>query len=154
MTLRGPNGSGLMSPCGNAQLARIARVVVRRVGLPLLGVDDDEVDEDAGNPDLLAGQRAAPRHPLHLHDDDAAGAPRRLRHREHLAEHRFLLHRHVAVLVGGRAAQERDVDRHRLEEQPLLAGEVDDLDEIGRRARALPRALLARIDERVEARSW
>ena len=43
------------------------------------------------------------------------------------------------------------VDRHRLEEQPFLAGEVDHLDEVRRRARALPRALLPRIDERVEA---
>ena len=127
---------------------------MRRVGLPLLRIDDDEIDEDAGNLHVLGRQRIASRHALDLHDDDAAGAPRRLRHRQHLAEHGLLLHRDVAVLVGGRAAQERDVDRHRLEEQPFLAGEVDHLDEIGRRARALPRALLARVDERVEARSW
>ena len=107
----------------DAQLARIARVVVGRVGLALLAVDDDEVDEDAGDLHVLGGSVPRSRHALDLHDDDAARAARRLRHREHLAEHRLLLHRHVAVLVGRRAAQERDVDRHRLEEQPLLAGE-------------------------------
>ncbi len=97
------------------------------------------------------GQRAATRHALHLDDHDSACAPRRLRHRQHLSEHRLLFHRHVSILVRGRSAQEGDVDRHRLEEEPFLAGEIDDLDEIRRRARALPRTLLAGIDERVES---
>ena len=69
-------------------------------------------------------------------------------------KHGLLLHRDVAVLVGGRAAQERDVDRERLEEQPFLAGEGHDLDEVGG-VRGLCRPPpLARIDEGVQARSW
>ena len=34
---------------------------------------------------------------------------------------RLALHRDVAVLVGGRAADHRDVDREGVEQQPLLA---------------------------------
>ena len=43
----------------NAQLAGIAGIVVGRVRLALLGIDDDEVDEDARDLHLLGGQRAA-----------------------------------------------------------------------------------------------
>ena len=85
-----------------------------------------------------------------MHDDDAAGLPRRLRHGEHFAQHGLLFHRHVAILVRGRTAQERNVDGHRFEEQPFLAGQVDHFHEIRRRARALPRPLLSWIDERVQ----
>jgi hypothetical protein len=68
-----PSPRGARSPCavraaaaviasfGDAQLARVARVVVGRVGLALLGVDDDEVDEDARDLHVLAVQRVAPR---------------------------------------------------------------------------------------------
>ena len=80
------------------------------------------------------------------------GAPGRLRHRQHLAKHGLLFHRHVAILVGGRTAQKCDVDRHRLEEQPFLPGEGDDFYEIQWRTGTLPGALLSWIDETVESR--
>ena len=48
-------------------------------------------------------------------------------------------------------AKERHADRHGLEEEPLFAIELDDLDKVRRRARALPRALLSRVDEGIEA---
>src|SRR5437867_7968784 len=96
----------------NAQLSGIAWIVVRRVGLPLFSIDDHEVDEDARDLDLLAGQRAAARHALHLHDHDAASAPSRLRHRKHFSQYGLLFHRNVAVLVGRRAAQECNADRY------------------------------------------
>ncbi len=123
----------------DAQLARIARVVIGRIGLPLLRIDDHEIDQDAGDLHLLARQRAAPRHALHLHDDDAAEAPRCLRHGQHLAQHRLLLHRDIAVFIGRGAAQKGDADRDGLEEQPFLAADRHHLNEIRRRARALPR---------------
>jgi hypothetical protein len=84
--------------------------------LPLFRIDDDEVDQDARDLHLLRRKRIPSRHPLDLHDDDAARAACRLCHGEHFAENRFLFHRHVAVLVAGRAAQECDVHRDRFEE--------------------------------------
>ena len=134
----------------HAQFAGVARIVIGRVSLTLLRLDDDEVHENAGDLHLLGRQRAAPRHAFHLHDDDAARAPRRLRHREHFAEHGFLFHRDVAVFVGGGAAQQRDIDRERLEAQPFLAVDMHQLDEHLFRRRTLTRALLTRIDERAE----
>ena len=103
-----------------------------------------------GNLDRFRRQRAPLRHALHLHDDEAAAALRGLRHRQHLAEDRLLLHGDVAVLVRGRAAQEADVDRERLVEQELLAPERHELDEVLGRAPALAAAAVARVDEGVE----
>ena len=52
----------------------------------------------------------------------------------------------------GRAADERDVDRERLVEQPFLAVDLEQLDEVlGRHAVELA-ALLARIDEGAQCR--
>ena len=99
----------------------------------------------------LGGKRVALRQPLDLDDDDAALAPAGLRGRQHLAEQRLLLHGDVAVFVGGRAAQQRDVDRERLVAQPFLAIDRHQLDQVLLGAGALPSAQLPRIDEGVQA---
>ena len=69
---------------------------------------------------------------------------------EHLALDRLALHRQVAVLVGGRAADDRDVDRERVEEQPLAAAQRHDLDEVLGRRGVLLAAGLARVDVRAQ----
>jgi hypothetical protein len=117
-----------------AQLAGIGRRIVGAVGLALLGVDHDEVHHHAGDLHLLAGQGAALGQTLDLHDHHAAGTPRRLGHRQHLAVDRLLLHGDVAVLVRRRSAQQRHVDLERLEEEPLLALQRDQLDQVLGRA--------------------
>ena len=131
-------------------LAGIGRIVHGEISLRLLGIDDDEIDQHAGDFHLLGRQRAALGHALDLGDDDAAGAARRLRHRDHLAEHRLVLHGDVAVLVGRGAAHQRDVDMERLEEQIVLVADLDELDEIFGGAFALLAAAVARIDEGIE----
>ena len=118
----------------------------------MLAIDDHEIDEDPGDLHVLSVQRIALCHALHLHDDDAASTPRGLRHRQHFAEDCLFLHRYVAVLIGRRAAQEGDGNRHRLEQKPFFAGKIDHFHEIGGRAGTLPRALVPRVDERIEAR--
>ena len=120
-------------------------------GLGLFGIDHDQVDQHAGDLHLLRRQRAAQRHALDLGDHDAAGVARGLRHRDHLAEHRLMLHRDVAVLVGGGAAHQRDVDMEGLEEQIFLAVDRREFDEVFGRPFALPAAAMARIDEGVQA---
>jgi hypothetical protein len=60
-----------------------------------------------------------------------------------------VLHRDVAVFVGGRAAQQCNVDMERLVPQPFPAVDLDQLDEIFARGRALPAAAVPRIDERM-----
>ena len=119
----------------------------RKVRLGLVRFDHEEVDQHAWNLHLLGRQRAAQRHPLDLYDDDAAGAPRRLRHRDHFAEDRFVLHRHIAVFVGSGAAQQRDVDVKRLEEQAFTAVNIDQFDQILLGHLALSAAAVTRINE-------
>ena len=62
----------------------------------------------------------------------------------------FTLHRHVALLVGGRAAHERHVDRAAGIEQELLALELDDPHHLLRRGCVHPTALDARVNEGAE----
>ena len=49
-------------------------------------------------------------------------------------------------------ADDGDVDRERVEQQPLAAAQRDDLDEVLGRARVLLAAGLARVDVRAQAR--
>ncbi len=98
------------------------------------------------------GQRATPRDALDLDDDGRAEPTGGLGAGQHLAGDRLLLHRHVALLVGGRAAQDHDVERERLEAQPVLAVDAQELDDLLARRLVLSAAELARIDECVEAR--
>ena len=59
---------------------------------------------------------------------------------------RLALHGQVAVLVGGRAADDGHVDREGVEEQPLAAAQRDDLDQVLGGPRVLLAAGLARVD--------
>ena len=62
--------------------------------------------------------------------------------------------RSIVMLPSGSAvvpADERDVDRERLVEQPFLAVDLDQPDELFRRRRVDLAAVLARIDEGAQA---
>ena len=119
---------------GPADGARVVRRVAGDVGLPLVGVDVDVVDERARHPDVAHPQAAAGRELADLGDHDPAAVPRGHRHREHLALDGLALHREVAVLVGGRAADDGDVDGERVEQQPLAAAQGHELDQVLGRA--------------------
>ena len=67
------------------------------------------------------------------------------------AEQRLVLHRDIAVLVGGGPANERNIDRKWLVAQPFLAIDHHQLDQVFLRAGALAAAPLPGIDEGVEA---
>ena len=73
-------------------------------------------------------------------------------HRQHLALDGLALHRQVAILVGGRPADDGDVDREGVVEQPLAAAQGDHLDEVLGRARVLLAAGLTWVHVRAEAR--
>ena len=66
-------------------------------------------------------------------------------------DQRLALHADIAVGVGGGAADDRDVDRDRLVEQPLAAVDLHHPDEIARADRVELAATLARVDEGAEA---
>ncbi len=63
---------------------------------------------------------------------------------------RLLLHRHVALLVGGRAAQDHDVEREGLEAQPVFPVDAQELHDLLLRRLVLAAAELAGIDECME----
>src|SRR5215475_2978784 len=104
-----------------SELARIARAAIRRVGLPLGRIDYNVIDDDPGNLDGARRQNTVLCDPLDLHDHDTASASGCLRHGQHFAGDRFLLHADVAVFIGRRAPQDRDVEFQGFEAQPLFA---------------------------------
>ena len=132
---------------GPSMRAGVVRRVLRDVRLPLVGVDEDVVDQRRRHLHV-AHPEAAPRRQLpNLGDDDPAAVSGGHRHRQHLALDGLALHRQVAVLVGGRAADDGHVDREGVEEQPLATAERDDLDEVlGRSPRSACRR--SRADRR------
>ena len=150
MILRTSSGSGGSGRDRPALCPGVVRRVPGDVGLPLVRLDVDVVDQGAGHLDVAHPQAAARRELADLGDDDAAAVARGHRHRQHLALDGLALHRQVAVLVGGRAADDRDVDREGVEEQPLPAAQRDDLDEVLGRPGVLLAAGLARIDVRAQ----
>ena len=154
MTLRSDIGMGVIIDAGIAELAGERRAV--RLGERLHVVfglfrHDDAVDEDAGDLHLPRVQRPALGDALHLGDDDPARIVHRHRDREAFERERLVLHRDVAVGVGGRAANEADVDRERLVEQVFLAADRHQRDEVFLRARVDLAAAVARVDERADA---
>ena len=114
-------------------------------------VDNDVVDKHAWDLDLALGERAAQRQALDLDDDRGAEPTGRLCGGQHLAGDCLLLHGDIAILIRRRTAQEYDVERERLEAQPLLAVDGDELDKVLPRRRALAGAELARVDEGVKS---
>src|SRR5262249_32616158 len=91
---------------------------------------DHTADEIAGYVDLPRVERAALGDALDLHDDQAAGVARRHGDRQDFEGKRLLFHADVAVGVGGRAADDADVDREGAVEQELLAVDLDQPDDI------------------------
>ena len=132
-------------------LARDRRVVGCLRGLQLVGIDDDVVDQNARHPHVVRLQSAVLDHALDLRDDDAAigaGGHGLLQRAEIGA---LVLIGQVAAFVGAGGADDGDLRRDRREIKPFLAVELFDAhDRVGRR-RIHGAALLARIDERVEA---
>ena len=130
--------------------ARVVGRVLGDVRLPLIGVDIDVVDQRGRDLHVADAQAAAGRELADLCDDDATAVACGHRHGQHLALDRLALHGDVAVLVGGRAPDDGDVDRERVVEQPLAAAQRDDLDELLGRGRVLLATGLARIDVRAQ----
>ena len=146
MILRTSSGSG---GSGRDRLAQGAGVIGRIPGdvrLPLVRIHVDVVDQGARDLHVAHPQAAAGRQLADLGDDDAAGVPGGHGHGQHLALDGLALHREVAVLVGGRAADDRDVDREGVEQQPFAVADRDDLDEVVGRPGVLLAAGLARVD--------
>ena len=111
----------------------------------------DAIDEDARNLHVLRLDRSLRDDALDLRDDDAAVVVRGHRLRQVVEQSAIPLHADVAERVGARAADERDVDRRRLVEQPLLAFDFDELDDVVRRDVVDLAAAESRIDVRMEA---
>ena len=109
--------------------------------------DDDAVDQDARDLDLARVEAAPLGDALDLDDDDAAGVVRGGGDGEHLQREGLLLHRDVAVGIGGRAADDPDIDRERLVEQVVGAADRHQLDDVLGGARVELAAAEARVDE-------
>jgi hypothetical protein len=113
--------------------------------------NDDAVDQNARNLDLARVEAATLGDALDLDDDDAAGVVRGHGDRQHLEREGFFFHRDVAVGIGGRAADDPDVDRERLVEEVLDAADGHQLDELLGRAGVELAAAEARVDECAQA---
>ena len=95
----------------------------------LLG-DHDVIDHDAGNLDFARVQGAALGNAFDLNDDDATRVVRGTGDRDGFQGQRFLFHRHVAIGVGGGAAQEGNMDRIGLVKEVFLAADLHQLDDV------------------------
>lgn len=135
-------------------LAREGRLVVDALGPPaavLVGGLHDVVDHDARYGDVLGVQAARLRQVLDLHDDDAAGVLGGRGDGQPLVHDALVLEGDVALLVGGGAAQDGDVEREASVEQVLLAVELDELAGVLGGLGVHAPALDARVDEGVQA---
>ncbi len=112
--------------------------------------DDDAVDQDARNLDLTRVQAAALGDALDLDDDDAAGIVRGRGDREYLQGEGLLFHRDVAVGVGGRAADDPDIDRKRFVEQVVDSADRHERDQFFGGAGVELAAAKAGVDERAQ----
>ena len=83
------------------------------------------IDEDAGNLDLPWIERTALGYSLHLRDDQPVGIADRHGDGQRFQGKRLLFHRDVAVRIGGRAADDADVDRECAIEEEFLAIDLD-----------------------------
>ena len=106
-------------------LATDGGFIGRLRGLHLFGIERDMVDQGAGHADGLRRQAAIWHHALDLGDDDAAIVARRQCLVQRSQIRAFVLHGQVAIFIGCRAADDGHINRDRLVEEPLLAGEVD-----------------------------
>ena len=113
----------------------------------MLGLgEDDAVDQHAGHLDAARIQRSFGGDPFDLRDDDAARVARRDRQREVLERERLALGGDIAVGISRGPANQRNLDRERLEEQVLAAVDFEHADDVLGRPRVHPSAPVARID--------
>ena len=128
---------------------RIGVVVGRAVGLQVVlrRRHDDAVDEHARDRDLARRERVRRGDALDLRDHEPARVLRRHRGSEVVEKQRLPLHGDVAGGIGRGAAHERDLDREGLVEEPGLAAQLDELDELLGRAGVELAAAEARVDE-------
>src|SRR5450631_1580606 len=136
-----------------AEFAGVGRVVLGNNRLPVLMRfgHDDAVHEDARDLHLPRRQRAALGDALHLGNDDTVAVLGRHRHGEVTEGERFALHGDIAEGVGGAAADEGDVDAADLVEQPLLAADFDEFDDVLGGGGIDPTTAVAWINEGVQA---
>jgi hypothetical protein len=109
--------------------------------------DDDVVDKNARNFHVFGMQRVSRGEILGLRDNDPVAVVCSLGERKLLEQERLVIQRHVSVLIGGRASDERDVDRKSLVEEILLAFAFHNLDVVLGRDGVHPSAFDARGDE-------
>jgi hypothetical protein len=113
--------------------------------------NDDAVDQDARNLDVSRVERTGGRDALDLRDDEPLAVLGSRRQRQIVEGQRLLFHRDVAVVVGRGAADDRDIDRKRLVEQPGLAIDFDQPHQLFGGAGVQLAAAIGRIDEGAEA---
>ena len=104
-----------------------------------------------GTSHVLGLDRACRDDALDLRDDDAAVVVRGHRLGEAVERQRLLLHAEVAGRIGAGGADQRHVDRSGLVEQPLLAFDLDQLDDVIVRHLVDLAAAKTRIDVGMEA---
>ncbi len=109
------------------------------------------VDHDPGDLHRPRMQRVQLGHALDLGDHQAARVLGRHRHRQIVQRQRLALHAEIAGGIGCGAADECDVNRERLVEQPLLPAELEQLHELLGRGGVDLAAGLARVDEGAQA---
>ena len=82
-----------------------------------------------------------------MRDDKPAGIPRRHRDCQIVERERLALHGDIPGGIGGRAAQDRDLNRKGFITQPRLAADIDQFNQIFMRAFIEFAAAETRIDE-------
>ena len=137
----------------DADLAGVGGVVGGPVRLSVRAFrgEDHAVDQYARNHDSPGVERAARGDPLHLGDNEPVRVSCGHRGRLCVEHERLALHRDVAVGIGRRTADQRNVDRERLVEKPLLAIDVHHAHEFFGRARVDPSAARPGIDKRPQS---
>ena len=115
------------------------------------GGNDHAVDQHPRNLYLPRWQRAAFGDTLDLGDDDAPRIVRGHGYRLGLQGQGLPFHGHIAIRIGGRAADQTDMDREGLVEEIVLAVDAHQTDDVGRGAGIQLAAAVARIDEGAQA---
>ncbi len=131
-------------------VAREEAVDRPRVELRLVGTDHQAVHQEPGHPHRLGVERAGAHHPLHLGDHPSTAVVRRLGQRESVEGGDLVLEAQVAEGVGGRGPDEGDVDGEGGVEEPRLAVDLEQADQLLARHRVQPAAPRPRVDERAQ----
>jgi hypothetical protein len=112
---------------------------------------DDVIDQDAGHFDVAGTQRVGGDHALDLRDHQTAGILGRGGNGQSVQRQRFIFHGDIAIAIRGSAANERHIDAERFVQQPFLAVDDDDLDQLLPGRLVQPPAVLTGVDKGAEA---